>query len=126
MLHILKVRRSVLAAWLLIGASAPASAQLAVVDVSAIAKLVSQIRILEAQLLQAQTEFASITGGRGMELLLAGTVRNYLPPNWAELESVLRGVSGGYGQLASQLQAVISSNAVLTEEQIAGLSPEER
>lgn len=105
---------------------APASAQFAVIDVAAITQLINQLRMLEAQLTQAQAEFAAITGGRGMEGLLAGTVRNYLPPNWAELQQVMLGVSGGYGALAGELQGLIDHNAVLTPDQVAALGPEER
>ncbi|TLZ36440.1 MAG: hypothetical protein E6K32_16855, partial [Gammaproteobacteria bacterium] len=61
---------------------APAArAQWAVVDVGAIAQLVKQVATLEQQLTtarnqlnQTQLEFQSMTGGRGMDTLLAGTV----------------------------------------------------
>jgi hypothetical protein len=64
-----------------------ANAQWAVVDVGAIAQLIQQIAKMEQQLTtmqahlrQAEQEYQSITGDRGMENLLSGTVRNYLPP----------------------------------------------
>jgi type IV secretion system protein VirB5 len=111
----------------------PATAAMAVVDVKAITHLVSQVRTLNDQLNtmrdsldQARQEFESIRGARGMENLLAGTVRNYLPPNWAQLDATLRGMAGSYGALATSLQNLIESNAVLTPEQVALLSPLER
>lgn len=103
---------------------APAAhAQWAVVDVGAIAQLIQQVQTLRQQLetarnqlTQAQQEFQSMTGNRGMERLLAGTVRNYLPPDWAALERAL----------AEEIEAVINASAVLTPQQMAHLSSAER
>ena len=64
-----------------------AKAAMAVVDVDAIAQLATQIDTLREQLVQAQAAYQAITGGRGMESLLAGTPRNYLPPDWAANDS---------------------------------------
>jgi type IV secretion system protein VirB5 len=107
-----------------------AQAQFAVVDVGAITQLLAQVRLLQQQLLtarneltQAQTEFQSITGGRGMEQLLAGTVRNYLPSQWSQLAQALQGTSGTYGALAAALQGVINGSLVLSGPQLALLSP---
>ena len=61
------------------GAMPCAHAQLAVVDVAALGQLINQVEALEAQLLQAQSQFESMTGPRGMERLLTGQLRNYLP-----------------------------------------------
>jgi type IV secretion system protein VirB5 len=104
-----------------------------VVDAGAITQLIMQIRTLNQQLTtardqltQARDEFRSITGGRGMEQLLGGTVRNYLPPNWTELQGVLQGAASTYGALSASVQAVINANAVLTPQQVAALSPRER
>jgi type IV secretion system protein VirB5 len=106
---------------------------MAVIDAGAIAQLIQQIQTLNQQLstardqlTQARDEFRSITGGRGMEQLLGGTARNYLPPNWAELQSVLQGATSSYGALSASVQSVTNANAVLTAEQVAALSPEER
>jgi type IV secretion system protein VirB5 len=109
-----------------LGMSAQAPAQFAVIDVAAIAQLISQLEVLQQQLTQAQQAFESMTGGRGMERLLSGIARNYLPPNWQELQNALRGAAGRYQGLAGQLQATIDANAVLTPADLAGLSPEER
>lgn len=110
----------------LIGAVPPASAQMAVVDVGAIAKLVEQIETARSHLEQAQLQYESMTGPRGMEVLLAGTVRNYLPPNWQALEQTLNGMAGDYSVLSGQLTALVDANAVLTPEQLAHISEQER
>jgi type IV secretion system protein VirB5 len=110
-----------------------AHAQFAVVDVGAIAQLVTQVRTLQdqlttaqAHLAQAQAEYSSMTGTRGMERLLAGVQRNYLPTNWTELQNVLQSTAGGYGGLANAVLGTVASNAVLSAEQLAGLPPDVR
>ena len=88
----------------LLSAIAPrAQAQWAVIDVQALVQLMQQVQTLNqtlntarGQLTQAQQEFQSITGARGMQNLLAGTVRNYLPSNVSELTAALAQVNSGY------------------------------
>jgi type IV secretion system protein VirB5 len=110
-----------------------AHAQWAVVDVGAIAQLVEQLNTMRQQLettrdqlQQARATLDSMRGGRGMERLLAGTARNYLPPDWQQLAAVLDQANAGYGALAAELQRLINANAILTPQQIAVLSPAER
>ena len=110
----------------------PAQAQFAVIDVGTIAQLVQQVNTMRQQLTtarnqltQAQQQLDSMTGGRGMERLLAGTVRNYLPPDWAELERAAQ-AGGGYGALAADIQGAIHANAVLTAQDAAALSEPDR
>src|SRR5512142_1850785 len=74
-----------------------ARAQFAVIDIGAITQLITEVEILQdqlttarAHLAQAQAEYASITGGRGMEQLLTGAPRNYQPTNWADLQAVMQ------------------------------------
>ena len=105
-----------------------AHAQFAVIDVAAIAQLVQQVQQLEqqvqtaqSQLTQAQTEYASITGTRGMQQLLSGTNRNYLPTDWAQISQALSG-RGSYPSLAGDVSSLIRSNAILTAAQVNGLS----
>jgi len=124
---------ALIAALVTISAAPAAYAQWAVVDVRAIAQLRQQIVTMSqqlstarSQLTQAQQTFESLNGGRGMEQLLAGTVRNYLPASWAELESAIRQGVGSYQALASDVQAAIQGNAVLQGPQLALLSPAER
>jgi type IV secretion system protein VirB5 len=115
---------------LALGSSRPCRAQWAVIDVSAIGQLVQEVQELRqqvatarGQLAQAQSEYAAITGGRGMQLLLPGINRNYLPTTWSQLSQVLTGVSGTYPALASEVSALIAANAVLTPAQIVSLTP---
>ena len=113
-----------LSALLLLGALCrPAHAQWAVVDVGAIAQLVRQVATLQQQLAnaeqqlgQAREQYSSMTGGRGMQNLLGGLNRNYLPPNWGELGSAL----------AVPIRATVNANAVLSPAQVVALSPAEQ
>ncbi len=110
-----------------------AHAQFAVIDVNAIVQMAQQLRVLQdqlvnarSQLTQAQAQFAALTGSRGMERLLEGAARNYLPPDWAVFERTLRRVETSYAALGAQVEAVIQGNAVLTPEQTAHLVPDQR
>jgi type IV secretion system protein VirB5 len=112
--------------WAILGAaltivfSPAAKAQWAVIDVGAIAQLIQeaatlkqQLSTIEQQLTQAQQQFQSMTGSRGMQALLSGINRNYFPINSTQLMSAL----------ATPIQAIISSNAVLSAQQMAAFSP---
>lgn len=113
--------------------SSSARAQFAVVDVASVAQLVQQAQTLaqqleaaRAQLAQAQLQYQSITGNRGMQSLLNGTVRNYLPSQWSQLDGVLQGNSGSYSALSAEFQADLGANSVLSSQQLAALSNDER
>jgi len=106
---------------------------MAVVDVRAIAQLKQQLSTMSKQLStardqlnQAQQTYQSLNGGRGMDQLLGGTERNYLPTNWAELEAAVRQGMGSYQVLAGEVRAALAGNAVLTGPQLAALSPVQR
>ena len=108
-----------------------ARGQIPVTDIGAIAQLVSELQTLQQevetarqQLAQAQSEYQAITGARGMERLLAGTVRNYLPPTWADVRGALAG--GGFPDLTRQLQLTVATNAVLSDSQLSELAPADR
>jgi type IV secretion system protein VirB5 len=110
-----------------------AYAQWAVVDVGAIAQLIQQLLTMQQQLetakeqvTQAKNQFDAMTGGRGMETLLSATNRNYLPATWAQLEGVLQGTAGAYGALAAAVRAATAANAILSNTDVARLSPAER
>jgi type IV secretion system protein VirB5 len=98
---------------LLLLAMAPsAQAQWAVVDVGAITQLVQQVRTMQEQLTtardqltQARDAYRSMTGGRGMERLLAGMPRNYLPGQWSEIAEILDQTSTAYGSIAGETKA---------------------
>ncbi|HQR53648.1 MAG TPA: type IV secretion system protein, partial [Burkholderiales bacterium] len=77
------------------------------------------------QLTQAQQQFQSLTGRRGMEQLLSGVTRNYLPADWAALEATLRGAQANYAALSAEIQAAIRDVTVLTPAQTARMSPEQ-
>jgi type IV secretion system protein VirB5 len=122
--------RSLLVFAALTAAAPAAHAQFAVIDVASLTQLISQLQALEqqlatarSQLTQAQAEYQSMTGARGMQLLLAGTTRNYLPADWATLQGVLQGSSGAFPALAADLRGAVGSNAVLSGGQLAALSP---
>jgi type IV secretion system protein VirB5 len=109
-----------------------AHAQIPVTDVGAIMQLVMEVNTLEQQLnnarqnlAQAQQQYQSTTGGRGMAQLLAGTVRNYLPTNWPQLQAAVQGQGGGFA-LGADVRGTVASNAVLNAQQIAALSPNEQ
>jgi len=111
----------------------PARAQWAVIDVHAIAQLAAQAQVLEQQLatargqLQTATQqYQSLMGGRGMELLLGGTVRNYLPATWNQLSAAVQPGGGAYAALAADVQTALGANAVLSAQWLAALSPADR
>lgn len=119
---------------LFIGAfTAPAAhAQYAVVDAGAIAQLVQQVAnmqqqlsTMQAHLRQAEQEYQSITGDRGMENLLSGTVRNYLPADWQSLQAAITQTGSAFPALAASAQSSLARNAVLSPQQLARLSPAE-
>ena len=110
----------------------PAQAQLAVIDVGAITQLILEVQQLQQALqvaqntlMQAQQAYAAITGGRGMELLLAGINRNYLPTNWAQLIGAEAGGGGAYGALGGDVAATIQRNALVTPDITANFSAAE-
>jgi type IV secretion system protein VirB5 len=128
MARMLKVSVAVL----VFGMASNAQAQWAVVDVGAIAQLIEQIATMKeqldtmrGQLNQAKKQYESTTGSRGMERLLSGTDRNYLPSNWQSIASAVQGRAGGSG-LSGQIASLINSNSVLQANQLGSLSTEER
>jgi type IV secretion system protein VirB5 len=110
-----------------------AHAQVAVIDVASVTQLISQVQQLEqqvatarGQLMQAQAEFQTMTGNRGLQSLLGGTVRNYLPPDWATLQGTLQGAgsaAGAYSTLVADVTRALNANAVLSAQQLGALPP---
>src|SRR5882762_4595569 len=127
----LNVHRIICPAILLFAGFSPvAQAQIPVTDIGAIAQLLlqvqqldQQIQTIQNQLTQARQEYASITGARGMQNLLSGTNRNYLPTTWAQMQSTLNGATGTYGALSMSIQTVMASNAVLSATSLSAMSP---
>lgn len=121
-----------LAAIVLSAGSLSARAQIPVIDAGAILQLVAQVNTLEQQLntarqdlAQAEQQYQSTIGGRGMGQLLAGTVRNYLPTNSTQLQAAMQGSGAGFA-LGADVNSNISTNAVLSAQQIAALAPAEQ
>jgi type IV secretion system protein VirB5 len=128
----MKFYPALLALLLLSAVSLSAHAQIPVTDVGAIAQLVAEVNTLaqdlntaRQDLAQAQQQYQSMTGDRGMQQLLAGTVRNYLPTNGPQLQAALQGSGGSYA-LGADVHGAVSSNAVLSAQQVAALSPDEQ
>jgi type IV secretion system protein VirB5 len=94
--------------------------------VQQVATLKQQLTTAENQLLQAQQQFQSMTGSRGMQSLLSGTNRNYLPTNFSQLTASVTQTGGAYQALSTVVQALMAANAVLTPQQVAALSPTEQ
>ena len=123
--------KSLLFVFAILGGGVPlAQAQFAVIDVASVAQLMSEVKTLEQQLAtaqadlaQAQTAYQSTVGDRGMEQLLTGTVRNYLPPSWNGLQGAFQSANSSYPALSSDLNTALTANAVLSTQQLAGLSP---
>jgi type IV secretion system protein VirB5 len=108
-------------------------AQMAVVDVSAITQLVTQVQTLQQvltnarrQLAQAQQALQTMTGSRGMQFLLPGVVRNYLPSDWGQLAGSLQTLSAGYPALGTSVSALLGANAILSPAQLAALSSQDQ
>jgi type IV secretion system protein VirB5 len=110
---------------------APAArAQWSVIDVPAIVQLIQEVQTMQhqlatarAQLQSAQQTLQGMTGDRGMERLLSGTNRNYLPSNWTQVTSATNGQSSGYTALSADVQSAMAANAVLSPQRLATLSP---
>lgn len=114
---------------MLVFASA-AHAQMAVVDFTAIGNLVQEVQTMQkmlatagSQLAQAQQALQTMTGSRGMQLLLGGVVRNYLPTDWQQLAGSLQALGASYPGLASSVSSIVSANAVLSPAALGALSP---
>jgi type IV secretion system protein VirB5 len=122
--------RSLALASVLIGVTPLAQAQFAVIDVASLTQLVSEVQTLEqqlatarSQLTQAQAEFQAMTGGRGMERLLAGTTRNYLPTDWVGIQGLTQGGGSSFPALTAAVRDAMSVVSVLSAQQLVALSP---
>jgi len=126
------ISRRLAAIVLALVATAPAAhAQLAVIDLAAVTQLVTEVQNLEQSLTvarqhlaEAQAQLQSMTGDRGMERLLSGTNRNYLPTDWQQLTAALDDTSSAYMALSTGIQQALTEDTVLTPQQLATLSPD--
>jgi type IV secretion system protein VirB5 len=112
-------------------ATAPAvQAQFAVIDVASLTQLVTEVQTLEqqlatarSQLTQAQAQFQALTGDRGMEQLLSGIARNYLPADAAALQSAAQAGSA-FAALNADVRAGLLAESALSNTQLAALPPQ--
>ncbi len=102
---------------------------MAVIDIPAIVQLVQEVATLERQLqtaydqlTQARQALQTMTGRRGMELLLRGTPRNYLPTSWSQLATTMQGGAGDDSALGSGVRDAMQANALLSNTQLAALT----
>jgi type IV secretion system protein VirB5 len=113
--------------------SSAAIAQIPVIDIASLTQLIQQyitigqqLATAKSQLTQAESEYAALTGNRGMQNLLEGTLRNYMPMQWGQVSQVMSGSSASYPTLAASVAGLVAANAVLTPAQVAMLSPAEQ
>jgi type IV secretion system protein VirB5 len=92
------------------------NAQTALNQAKNIAQYIAQLKQLEAQV-------KAMTGDRGMQALLSGQNRAYLPPNWNQAMALLNNPSG-YSALANQAQQILNNQAVLTTADVSRLTPQ--
>ncbi len=121
------------AGWLMISIATAkeARAQWAVVDAPATAQLIQQVQNMQKQLAIAGSQLQStqlslqaMTGGRGMEQLLGGITRNYLPANWTQVTNAAQGQrTSGYPGLSADVEAAVVANAILSQQRLSTLSP---
>lgn len=116
-----------------LGVHAPVHAQIPVTDIAAITQLIMQLErqdlqldLSHEQLVQAVETHAVLTGSRGMQRLLSGLQRNYLPRNGRELALALEGISEAYPNLSAQVRSAIDANSILTAGEIDALDPGDR
>ena len=80
----------------------------------------------KTQLQQAQQTLQSMSGGRGMERLLSGTTRNYLPADWSSVAALWSRTGGAYAPLATEVQSLAAANTVLSPNLLSALSPKDQ
>src|SRR3984957_16334107 len=114
------------------GTVRPAHAQWVVIDPTSLTQeliqvqqIAQEITLAEKTLNQVEQAYNSTTGSRGMQNLLSGVNRNYLPVNWTQLTGAMGGGGGTYGALGSDITSTVNRNAVLTPAQTAQLSSTE-
>ena len=112
-------------------AIAPAArAQWAVIDVPAIAQLIQEVQTMQQQLATARNQLQSaqqalqaMTGSRGMQTLLSGVTRNYLPADWTQINNAPQGQGlGSYSAFSADVRTAMAANAVLSPQRLAMLS----
>ena len=115
-----------------LGTVRPACAQWVVIDPTSLTQeliqvqqIAQEITLAQKTLTQVEQAYNSTTGNRGMQNLLSGVNRNYLPTNWTQLTGAMGGGGGAYGALGTDITATVNRNAILTPSQTAQLSSTE-
>lgn len=128
-LMLMRISRVLVTISAVLMATAAARAQLAVIDVEAVTQLIQEVQAMEQavqtaenQLAQAKRTLQAMTGDRGMELLLAGTARNYLPSTWQQVTNAMQGRTGTSAALSTDVQNAMTQNAILSPRQLSTLS----
>jgi type IV secretion system protein VirB5 len=114
------------------GVVRPACAQWVVIDPTSLTQeliqvqqIAQEITLAQKTLNQVEQAYNSTTGNRGMQNLLSGVNRNYLPTNWTQLTGAMGGGGGAYGALGTDITSTVNRNAILTPAQTAQLSSTE-
>lgn len=129
------LRRTVCAAIVLsaVASHIPAHAGgIPVIDVASIANqitqithMVNQLQEMRSQLDQARQQYKAITGTRGMQNLLAGQARGYLPAEWNEAMTLLKSAAKpSYSALADAVKKIKEAQGVLNQKEVDRLSPQ--
>lgn len=112
--------------------SGPSQAAMAVIDVRAIAQMAQQLSVLRNQLSalrdqlqQAREAQAAFSGNRALDGI-GLTAREYLPPDYQELERALLGTSSAYAGLAQEIELLAREAGVLTPAQLGHLGADHR
>jgi type IV secretion system protein VirB5 len=136
-----KLRRTLgaVTAACLVAVCAPAASVRAqgipVIDVAALVQLIQQISYWQqqikgmvSQLNQLQATYGAMTGTRGMQGVLptSNLARNYLPPDYQQLNNVTNGTSVTYSGLSAQAQQIMTANAVLSSRRLGALTPQQQ
>ncbi|MDR2696166.1 MAG: type IV secretion system protein [Deltaproteobacteria bacterium] len=88
--------------------------------------MIEQLTTAKEQLTQQVKQFESLTGGRGMENLLSGQVRNYIPSEWQDALNLLDNPSSSYSSIANRAQRIVEENKVLSDDKLNSLSSSKR
>lgn len=112
------MKRAVIAATIIVAAIPTTSwAQMAVVDLKAIAQATQQVQQLQAQVAQLKAQYAAITGTNNMSSLLSNPqLRNMLPADWRQVYDSVG--NGGYSGISG------SAGAIQTAEKLTGTAAE--
>jgi type IV secretion system protein VirB5 len=84
----------------------------------------NQYSQLQSTYSQIKTTYDSMNGNRGMGavLPLANSMRNYMPQGASDMVGVLNNTNNGYSGMGSQIQALVSNNAILSNASLTNMN----